>query len=38
LLSEVNDEIDDFVCAGTGCDRNTFLEGVFEPGKYLISV
>ncbi len=38
FLEDNDDEVDDFICAGTAVDRNTFAEAVFEPGKYLISV
>ena len=37
-LEDNDDEVDEFICAGTSFDRNTFAEAKFKPGKYLISV
>jgi len=37
-ITSEDEEITEFSCGGTSCDRNTFADSVFAPGEYLILV
>ena len=41
LCGRVNgedEEISEFSCGGSSCDRNTFAEAIFQPGEYLVLI